>query len=121
MPDEWEIGRFGSLTNATFWTDWDGDGVCDGYEEIAGTIATDGNSYFMINETAMSAEQAGQLVIRWDSVTGRLYTIGCRSNLLAGAWIPIAQVVGDGTEKTYTNDVSGTACRFLRLGVQKTE
>jgi len=121
LPDEWEIGRFGSLTNANFWTDSDGDGVCDGYEEIAGTMPTDGTRYFAISEAALDSGLAGQLVLRWDSVSGRLYTISCRSNLLSGAWIPVTQVPGNGNEMTYTNDVTGEACRFLRLGVQKTE
>ena len=82
MPDAWEIGNYGALTNASASTDWDRDGFPDLHEYQAGTQPTNGASGLFLNAPA-AAEGTAHLV-RWDSVDGKRYRVLRSTNLLNG-------------------------------------
>ncbi len=80
MPDSWENGHFGSLTNVSARSDWDDDGFPDVDEYRAGTQPTNGASGLFLNAPA-AAEGTAHLV-RWDSVDGKRYRVLRSTNLL---------------------------------------
>lgn len=121
LEDVWEKLHYQGLSSVSFYSDWDGDGFCDGFEEIAGTSPTDASRLFRITSVDSNGPDTGELVITWDSAEGRIYTINSCSNLTDGVWTQIAEVPGDGTSKSYTSTVSSVSCRFLKLGVRKDE
>jgi hypothetical protein len=96
--------------------DRDGDGATDWEEYLAGTSATNGLDYFQVGE---SLAKTGGLVIRWDSITGRWYTVSANTNL-AAKWTDVYTASGTGVEMSYTNPPSGSPTDFLRVRVQKT-
>lgn len=138
VGDVWELRYFNSLSNDG-WADPDGDGVGNGLEEqlgfdptkadtdddgypdrseyIAGTSGVDGEDLLALALDGQ-AMGASNLVFRWRSATGRVYSVMCGTNLLA-PWpgIPAYVVTGDGTEKSFTNDRPMDAEVFFRLKV----
>jgi len=96
--------------------DSDQDGFTDRDELIAGTSLTDSDDFFVIRDVESLSGTNG-IVIRWNSLSDRLYSIYSHTNLLT-SWpvTPIYQVEGDGARQSYTNE-SGDA-RFFRLGVE---
>ena len=82
MPDSWEIGNFGSLTNATAHSDCDHDGFPDVHEYLAGTQPTNGASALFMKELAASVP--GAYFVRWDSVVGKRYRILRSTNMQNG-------------------------------------
>ncbi len=100
-------------------SDSDNDGMLDDHERIAGTSATDPLDLFDINALAID-QGSGLLVLYWDTVAGRLYTVYSVSNL-ATTWTNVFQTSGDGTEKSYTNTLPVPPARFFKLGVDVDE
>ena len=82
MPDAWEIGCFGSLTNASASTDSDHDGFSDLHEYQAGTQPTNRTSGLFMKEPLAPAQAA--CLVRWDSVDGKRYRVLRSTNLLNG-------------------------------------
>ncbi|HMP72156.1 MAG TPA: hypothetical protein PKE55_02730 [Kiritimatiellia bacterium] len=78
IPDEWEIFFFGSLDAVTGTSDFDGDGLLDWEEYIAGTDPTDPTQTL---ETRVEPVEAGGFVIQWQSATGRYYAVGRKQDL----------------------------------------
>ena len=96
--------------------DSDGDGMSDWAEAIAGTSATDSNEYFKIS--GCSIDETGNMVIYWDSVTGRWYTVYLSTNLMSGHWTDVHQTAGGGNQACFTNETSVLSPPFVRLGVR---
>jgi hypothetical protein len=71
--------------------DSDGDGQTDAEEAIAGTSPNDRNSFFRILP-ALSVNAQGGIVIRWDSLAGRRYSV-LRSTSLVDGFGPLASNV----------------------------
>ena len=82
LPDAWEIGNYGALTNASASTDWDGDGFSDGHEYQAGTQPTNKASGLFMKEPLAPVQSAH--LVRWDSVDGKRYRVLRSTNLLNG-------------------------------------
>ena len=82
MTDSWELGQFGSLTNAGAHTDWDRDGFPDASEFQAGTQPTNAASGLFMQ--APQALDASACLVRWDGVGGKRYRILRSTNLLDG-------------------------------------
>ena len=82
LPDSWEIGYFGALTNVSAHSDWDHDGFPDSHEYLAGTHPTNGNSLLRM-ETASSGESQA-FRVGWSSVTGKRYDVMRSTNLMTG-------------------------------------
>ncbi len=83
--------------------DTDGDGQSDFDEWVAGTGLDNGAERFDVNEIVFSTNVV-QFILRWDTVTGRTYSVVSRTNLITGTWgTNLGGVIGDGTPKAYTN------------------
>jgi len=98
--------------------DTDGDGMADGAELVAGTSPTNADDVFCVTECS-SAGATNPLVVCWDTVTGRLYTVNGAEDLLAPSWSNLFQTVGDGSRKCFTNSGSLAPIYFIRLGVEQ--
>ena len=138
MDDAWEIKYFGSTTNADQTTDHDGDGVPDVQEYyngtnplvadtdgdgmsdlqefIAGTNPNDASSKFVVN-LAPNRASPGSFILSWDSVINRYYRVYTRPSL-SGVWTDVYDIWGDGTRKSYTNQVPQSPGQFFRLSVE---
>lgn len=137
MDDSWEYAMFIDLTHNNV-TDADVDGLTDleeydfsthplsintdadamsDYEEwVAGTRGNDADSIFEI--ASLTNSEAG-LVLDWESVVGRTYSILSKTNLTDPLWVTnVPAIMGDGTRKSYTNGFTDShGC--IRLSVTK--
>jgi endoglucanase len=119
LNDAWERSFFNSITNADQSTNHDSDRHLDSEEYQAGTDPTNSNSFFAISNLW---QESSNVVIRWTSVSNRVYGLQYTSNLLNGSWtnVPSAtNIPGTGTTNTRTNSSAGTTVGFYRLNVQK--
>lgn len=117
LDDNWEVQSFGSIGSplADPNADPDGDGLKNWQEAIAGTIGTNKASTFVME----SEEPAGEkgLVLNWESVTNRYYTVLRCSDFSSGAWSNVAEQgylfrPGNGGRMAYTN-TTGIGTRGL--------
>ena len=110
IPDAWERYYFGSLNAVNGSTDRDGDGSKDWQEWVAGTNPTNRLDYFKISQTRLGDVnpwlQVPAMVMEWNSITDRTYTIYYATNLQSGpvTWTSKYQVPGTGGTISYTND-----------------
>jgi len=85
IPDAWELQHFGNLTNANAASDYDGDGVSDKNEYLAGTDPNDPDNYLRI--TAESFSPGGTSAnLTWNSVLTRYYYIQKTPGLGSPIW-----------------------------------
>ena len=101
-PLNWYAGLPTPAGLAPLGTDSDGDGMSDWAEWQAGTDRTNGTS--LIQFTAQPAG-LGQVVVRWQGVTGKWYAVDRTTNLLAGGIFTTLQagIAGQMPETTYTD------------------
>lgn len=120
--DAWERYYFGNLTPVNGSTDRDGDGFKDWQEWVAGTNPTNRLDYFKISKTRLGEVnpwlEVPAMVMEWNSITGRTYTIYYATNLQSApvTWTLFDQVPGTGGTINYTNDWPD-ALDFYMLGV----
>jgi hypothetical protein len=74
IPDAWELQQFGNLTTANGTSDYDGDGVSDKNEYLAGTNPKDANDYLRITSESF-ASGGSSATLTWSSVPTRVYYI----------------------------------------------
>ena len=117
MLDGWEVDNGLDPLRADAGEDADGDGLSNGREHIAGTDPQRRDRLFKLDDAVKSG--AG-FVIRWDSVTGRVYSVWSTTNLLS-PWLPeLEGIPGNGRPRTYTNSLD-TGPKYLRVGVELAE
>jgi hypothetical protein len=99
--------------------DSDGDGMNNWQEYLAGTNPTNANSVFKISSAQVTP--GGQFVLRWLSVSNRLYDVMRGTNLASGAaaFLPLSgatNLTGTPPQNTWTGSVSTASARaFYRL------
>jgi len=59
-----------------------------------------------------------EITIRWQSATGRFYTVQAATNLAAGFTDMVLHVPATPPVNVYTDSVSGVGCRFYRMRVE---
>ncbi len=98
--------------------DSDGDGLTDWEELVAGTSPTNAGDCFRINECAVMPGTRA-FVLRWDTVTGRTYSVYWTTNLPPSWTTDGILFPGDGSRMTYTNLHGDTLKQCFRLRVQR--
>jgi len=118
IPDGWEIHYFGDLASADSNSDTDLDGSIDKAEEIAGTNPTNNLSLFEITHHGLQG--SSNVVVRWSSIDGRLYSVDSNSNLVDGIWSNIeSNLPATPPENTCTVNTYTAETYFNRVRVWK--
>jgi len=115
----WQLARFGSLTNpkGAAGEDWDGDGMSNFNEFLAGTDPTNKASVFRID--AMGRSGGGSnMVLSFTTVSGKSYQLEWTTNLTSGVWTnEAAMITGTGNPMPMTNSQPAVTPRFYRMSV----
>lgn len=116
IPDWWERVHFGGLGIACPTCDFDHDGATDWQEYVAGTDPTDANSVFKVVDLQQPGN--GETVLRWTSVAGKSYAIEKSTDLTAGFYELVADVLATPPLNTYTDvNPPGASGVFYRIRV----
>jgi hypothetical protein len=100
--------------------DFDGDSLNNGQENIAGTDASDADSVFSLDEEILTTTSNSYVVLSWDGVTNRFYTLFASSNLNNIAWdnVPsVSNMPGVNGVMLYTNKIDILERRFYKVNV----
>jgi len=118
MPDTWEAIHGFNISSNDAAGDADGDGLSNYGEYKSGTDPTNELSVLCIENTECQSSST-DIVIGWQSVTGRYYSImGC-SNLMSPAWEVLHSGLPAAEPTTqYTVDVDGVKCKYYRIKVE---
>jgi hypothetical protein len=117
IPDDYELFYWGSLSKTPD-QDSDGDGMSNIREMRAGTNPADSNSVLRV-EQLTADHNSTNVVLRWRSVPGKLYSASLRTKLQSGSWsnLNISPYVGAyGGENQCTVNVDTTRSEsFFRI------
>lgn len=111
LPDGWEEHYFTGLAQSSE-NDFDGDGMTNYQEYLAGTVPTDANSIFKVEEVVFNGGTAG---LKWHAAGGTAYHVLASADLVT--WSEVA-TVGPGQERKaewFDNGSNGELRRFYRL------
>lgn len=118
------LASYGLPSNGSAdYLDSDSDGMNNWQEYLAGTNPTNAGSVFRITSSQMISST--QFVVRWSSVSNRLYDVSRATNLPAdaGAFVPQpggTNLAGTPPQNTWTDSVSrASAPRYYRLSVHQ--
>ncbi len=113
MADWWEMAYFGTLARDGS-GDYDGDGMTDLQEYIAGTDPTDPTSYLKVDKISVT----GSATLQFVAVSNRTYSVQYKDDLANSAWQKLADVLGQPTNRTYVViDPKTTTNRYYRLAI----
>ena len=121
LPDLWELLYFGSTNapNGGPQDDWDGDGMSNLAEYVAGTCPTNAASVLRI-DAVMLAGTPGQFTLRWPSVAGRSYSIRTSTNLQVGFdGLEASHLPATPAFNTHTVKVDQVRSRYYRVTVEQ--
>ncbi len=118
MPDTWETEHGLNPFADDGAQDKDVDGQCNLAEWVAGTDPTDPSSILTVS--SITAVSDSTMIIRWQSVSGKSYSILRSSNLSAGFdQIEAADLPATPPENSYTVDTNGAERSFFRVVVDR--
>ena len=89
LPDDWLRQYNLPLDGSADFADTDGDSMDNYGEWVAGTNPTNAASRLVI-QSVLRTVPTNALVLSWTSVAGRVYHVEARTNLVVGAWVPVA-------------------------------
>ncbi len=120
MPDAWETAQFGFL-DRDGWGDFDGDGMADRDEWVAGTDPKDPDDVLRAHGVLFGS---GDNAFRfgWPTAPDRFYSVYTATNRPAG-WTPVtnppfADVPGMGLPLSYTSPAPFDPDRYFTIGVR---
>lgn len=100
--------------------DSDDDGMNDYEEWIAGTDPMDAGQVFQWLEISGADFPIIGKIVRWSSVSGRVYSVSFSTNLVSPDFWPLASgVSGHGPVNAWTDEVERTPPVFYRIGVER--
>lgn len=114
LPNDWELGFYGSLTGAVASADTDGDGYSAEEELLLGTDPTNGNSRL---ELVVEGTTNGTVMVSCSTVTGRTYTVEYSDVLNPAVWSTLQTFSGNGSIQSM-EDASGSSNRYYRVRVE---
>jgi len=115
LSDAWEQDNFGTLTNEAA-GDWDQDGMDNLSEFVAGTQATNGQSYLQFDDVLTP----GGFQVRFATVTGRTYWVDYSDDLLSpSGWSNLAVGLAGSNDVRSVSDTNASGRRVYRVGVQR--
>jgi len=83
MPNSWELLYFSNVTNASPTADGDNDNFTNLEEYISGTHPLQASSFFQFTGSSLPAGGT-DLIMNWNSVSGRKYNVYRKDNLIIG-------------------------------------
>lgn len=116
MPDEWETEHFGGtdVPGGGAEEDWDGDGLRNRDEWVAGTDPTDASSVLAFSSTVSGSDST--ITITWYSVSKKFYSILKTTDLMAGFnEIEASNIPGSPPVNSYTIDAGLAERTFYRI------
>ncbi len=122
LDDAWQVTNFGENNpDGLASADPDHDGQNNAYEEMVGSIPTDGNSYFRFRIESVPGHVDQRNLIFSPRVGGRTYTLEVKVDLSTGVFTPVAPIaVSDvGAERTVTDINAVEAKKFYRVLITK--
>lgn len=115
IEDSWEQFYFGSLTNVSDTSDWDGDGFIDRHEFEAGSNPTNNTS--LLKATSITVPAAGN-VVTWQSEANKNYQLSRATDLLGGFIGIASNIAATHPLNTYTDVVSTNVLNFYRVELE---
>jgi hypothetical protein len=124
LPDVWEQAIVEANPADTLHTtadvrasdDFDGDGLSNLQEYLAGTRATDPASVFAMASAGPPASGEG-FVVRWHSVAGKTYTLHRSTNLMEGFTVVSTVIRATPPMNAYTTTVTAVESVFYMITV----
>jgi len=118
LPDDWEIANgLDPLDPADALLDADTDGQSALGEFLAGTDPRNVGSYFALGEVRLDE---GAFGFRYSTVTGRIYRIEARSDLVSGNWTEVGVLLGTGAPAAFQEEPLAplSAGRLFRVSIE---
>ncbi|MCZ7592985.1 MAG: thrombospondin type 3 repeat-containing protein [Kiritimatiellae bacterium] len=117
LPDSWELDYFDTLEVLNSIYDFDGDGLSDYGEYVAGTDPTDPDSLFQLSR--FEPQEGAQIEIVWPSASNRQYSVWYSDDTLYNFQLAISNILATPPINTLQLNLSSPAsARFYRIEVQ---
>ena len=120
ISDSWERYYFGTAaSNRARPDDFDGDGMSDYAEFIAGTNPTNAASKLIFLDARL--QSSNHLQLAWAAIPGRLYQVEASSSLAvpSQAWTPVSDwLQASGSPMYYTTTNASPGTQFYRVQVR---
>lgn len=122
LNDGWQVQNFGENSpDGQASADPDNDGQNNAYEEMVGSIPTDGSSLFRFHLELVPGQPERMNLIFSPRVAGRTYVVESRDQLDTGGFAPLGPIaVSDaGSERTVTDLSAAGAAKFYRVQISR--
>lgn len=112
IPKQWFLDQGIPLTPDVLTVDFDGDGLSNEQEYIAGTKANDTSSCLKM----VIAGSDNPVEVSWDSQWGHWYTIEVSTNLTSDSFKPVVEAIPGEHETTqWTLSITNNHALFYRI------